>query len=371
MSTVNSHNSQLPMKYVDDFRFIARVNTRVRNLSIISQAVKILGSRQIIKPLLKKTIDDWNAQDDGDIAIQHISQTNTLNHYLEFAHILGLLTRYNEVVTCSRLGILLYHLTKGYHQRNNQLYHTEKLLYLILLFTHDADTLLLLLDLFQDNNISMSQEEIFSLFPERLKQRLLFKRKYANEYVQSVIYDKYNKVTYTRKDGKRYSKHIIPPRLEWMRDLGLLEQTEKKSCYQLTERGQNFYYTLYQLPDSTIRDVNESWLHTHAMRALVPVVLPEVSMRSWGDLAAEQQVESFAPVLQHAFRLFDTEGIRRVSLYPSVIFMMLQLVEQEHVIVEFRELEDTLKAGIVVDKKCFAARIAARPNEGYITMNLG
>ena len=59
-----------------------------------------------------------------------------------------------------------------------------------------------------------------------------------------------------------------------------------------------------------------------------------------------------------------------MSLYPSLLFIAISLVDTQHVIAEIEELEDEIKENIIVGHKKFSARPASRINEGYITVNL-
>ncbi len=376
---VKNLNFQLVIRHTDGFRFITRMNTQVRNLAIISQMVKILGSRQILKQLLKRELEELRDHIEiesreyrnhyGNMTRNRTSIT-AFNHYLEFANTLELITKYHELVHCSHLGKLLNHFISEPENMISQLHDSEKLLYFMILFRHDADILLLLLELLQDHDTLVAQEHLFDIFEKQLKQRLLLKRKYANEQLQTVIHAKYQEIEYTWKNAKSYSKHIIPPRLEWLRDLGILTQTKQDFVYQLTEQGKCFYNSLPLLHDSKKRDVNESWFKKRAMASFAPLVLSQKPLIFWHELDPEQQLVSLASHLKKAFHLFDVEAVRRVSLYPSLLFMSISLANRENVIAELQELEDRLKKGVTIENKIFSARPTARMNEGYITLNI-
>ncbi len=199
---------------------------------------------------------------------------------------------------------------------------------------------------------------------------MLLKQKYAYKQLQAIIHGKYQKIEYTWKNAKSYAKHIIPPRLEWLKDLGVLTQTKEKSRYQLTGLGGKFYTSLPMLPDSKKRDVNEKWFKENAMASFAPLVLSKRPLMFWHELDSEQQHNFLTPALKKAFRLLDLEAIRRISLYPSLLFMSISLANENNVIAEFQELEDRLKQGITIGNKIFSARPSVRLNEGYITLNI-
>jgi hypothetical protein len=368
------------LKYIDGLRFISRLNTQVRTLVTVSQIVKILGTKSLPKQFLREALQKWSAQEEnvsieyknhrGKVTKGNGKPTTAFNHYLDFSVSLKVITAQNHIIMNSRLGRLLSKLASEDKEIESQLNEAEKFFYLINLFHDDADALLLTLELLESYDIPVPQKSLLDIFEEQLKQRLLLKQKYAHEQLQAVIHNKYQEIEYTWKNAKSYAKHIIPPRLEWLKDLGILTQTKEKSWYQLTELGKDFYTSLPMLNDSKKRDVNERWFKKNAMASFAPLVLSKCPLIFWHELDSEQQHEFLAPVLKNAFRLLDVEVIRRISLYPSLLLMSISIASKNNVIVEFQELEDKLKQGVTIENKMFSARPSARMNEGYITLNI-
>lgn len=367
------------IKHVDGFRFISRLNTQVRTLATISQIVKILGTKSLPKQFLREALQKWSLREEK-ISIEYNSHrgkitndgkpTTAFNHYLDFSVSQEVIIVQNHIISNSHLGRLLSKFANENKEIESQLNDTEKFFYFINLFHHDADALLLTLELLQSFGTPVPQERLLEIFEEQLKHRLLLKQKYAYEQLQATIYSKYQEIEYTWKNSKSYAKHIIPPRLEWLKDLGILAQTKGKSWYQLTESGKKFYNSLPVMNDSTKRDLTERWFKKTAMTSFAPVVLSNGSLIFWHELNPKQQHKFLIPVLKDAFRLFDIESIRRVSLYPALLLMSISLASQNNIIAEFQDIEERLKQGVTVDNKIFSARPSARMNEGYITLNI-
>lgn len=366
--------------HVDGLRFISRLNTQVRTLVTVSQIVKILGTKSFPRQFLRESLQKWSAKEEN-ISIEYKNHrgkvtkngkpTSAFNHYLDFSVSLEVITIQNHsIIMNSRLGRLLNTFASEDKEIESQLNKTEKFFYLINLFHYDADVLLLTLKLLESYNIPVPQERLLNIFEEQLKQRLLLKQKYAYGKLQTTIHNKYHDIEYSWKNAKSYSKHIIPPRLEWLKDLGILTQTQKKSWFQLTELGKCFYRSLPMLNDSKERDVNENWFKKNAMTSFASLILSERPLIFWRELDSEQQHKLLSPMLKNVFHLFDLEAIRRVSLYPSLLFISISLASKNNVIAELQELENRLKQGVTLEKKVFSARPTARLNEGYITLNI-
>lgn len=365
--------------YVDGFRFITRLNTQVRTLVTLSQIVKILGAKQLPKQFLKSALEKWSAEEESK-SIEYKKHkgkitkegkpTTAFNRYLEFITALGLVTTHSDLVMCSRSGILLNRFANESKHTESQLSATEKIFFLITLFSKDADALLLTLELLQLHNKPVSQKDLRESFKENLKHRLSLKQKYANQQVRPLIHDQYRKVEYEWRGATSYAEHIIPPRLEWMRDLDILKQVEKGSFYQLTEQGETFYKSLPYFPNTEQHDINEIWLRTKMMTTFAHLIFYPKRSRYWNDLVSYRQQQLLVPLLDEIFNLLNNEGARRISLYPSLLFIAIKLACTHQVIAEIQELENTMKESVIAGHKKFSARPAPRINEGYITVNL-
>ncbi len=360
---------------VDDFRFITQLNTQVRTLATLSQIVRILGTKQLPKQFLKQALEQWSYEEEkiSDEYRKHRGKvtenekpTSAFSRYLKFMAALGLVTIHSDLVLCSRFGFLLTKIAS----ESSHLSSTEKLFYLMLLFRNDADTLLLTLELLKSHDKPAKQSELKKSFEGKLKQRLLLKQKYATSQASLTIHDQYRKIEYVWQNAEGYAEHIIPPRLEWMKELGILQQTEKGSLYYLTSQGEMFYKSLPHFPDTEQYDINEPWLRTQAITAFSKLIFYPSPLVSWADLDSLQQHKLLAPLLKEAFNLFNNEGARRISLYPSLLFIAINLASTQNVVAEIKELEDAIKENVIVGHKKFSARPAARANEGYITVNV-
>jgi hypothetical protein len=368
-------------KIVDGFRFTTSLNTTVRTLSIVSQIIKIIGQKQLPKQFLKSALVEWSTTEEkkssdyknhrGKIT-ENGKTTSAFQHYLDFSFFLGLITYHGDLLMLSRLGLLLNKLLNESKEIESLLTKEEKLFYLIILFQNDADAFLLTIHLLNQYSDLIAQERLFEQFESKLKERLLTKLKYANELSQSIIREKYRVVEVEWKKAESYAKHIIPPRLEWMADLGILNRIKRgsKIFYKSSRQGNELYKSFLSLPDSDLCDINENWLRTKAMNSLTPVICNNIPLKKWSELAKAKRMALLKPYLDMVFNYFNFDGAMRISLYPAFLFIIINLAATQNIVVEFSELEIEFKNSILVGSRKYSMRSAARINEGYITINL-
>jgi hypothetical protein len=368
-------------KIVDGFRFVASLNTMVRNLSIVSKIIEIIGTKQLPKQFLKSALVEWSSHAENKSSkyknhrgkiTDHGKPTTAFPHYLDFTACLGLITCHGDLLMLSRLGLLLNKLLDEPKQIESQLTEEEKLFYLIILFRNDADALLLTIQLLNQYSDLVAQQRLFEQFESKLKKRLLTKLKYANELSQSIIREKYRVVEFEWKKAESYAKHIIPPRLEWMADLGILNRIKRgsKIFYKSSRQGNELYKSFISLPDSDLCDINENWLRTKAMNSLTPVICNNVPLKKWSELTTAKRMALLKPYLSLVFNYFNFDGAMRISLHQAFLYIIINFAIIKDIVVEFNDLEKEFKESIIVGKRRYSIRSAARINEGYISVNL-
>lgn len=368
-------------KFVDGFRFVSNLNTTVRYLNIISQIIRFIGQKQLPKQILKSTLIEWSRQQEqesiaykkhhGKIT-ENGKPTSAFEHYLDFSSSLGLIIYHGDLLRLSRLGVLLNKLLDESKEIKSEFSEVEKLFFIIILFRNDADAILLTLDLLHISFDPTTQESLFKKFKSYLIERLLIKQKYANETIQSIIRERYRIVEYEWKNAESYAKHIIPPRLEWMADLGLLNRIKEgnKTHYQINNLGQQLIKTCLIFPNSEIHDVNESWLQNHAINSFIITIKKQGIIRKWLEIADNKRINLIITYLEKTFNFFNFEGAMRISLYHAFLYMIINLAVNENILVEIDDLLKEFKNSIVVGNRKYSIRSSTRINEGYITVNL-
>ncbi len=355
---------------IDDLRIIEHTNTQVRCLPIITQMLRVINSRSMPIPILKTLMYKWSEEQmsksefyknhNGILSKNEnnkIKNTTALLYYLELCENIGLVTRINEVVKCSKFGLLFLILDKDFKDQSN--FSTfEKVFYLYFLLFKDADNIILIMNRIKD--IPMNQVQIRNIYEVDLKKRLLSKLKISDFHTQNQIQDKYRKVEFEWKNAKEYAKHIIPPRLEWLVDIGLCTINDSRK-YVLSETGKKLNDFFYTIPETSFNDINEEWLNNRFILITSEIFLQKKKNHYEKGLFPNE-------LISNAFNVLDNDGIRRVSAHPFFIYIMIQGFFKYKIPITWNNIVELVKKPFEHYK--FDIRKAGRINESYFTMSL-
>ena len=364
---------------IDGFRFLNNVHTQVRSLAICSQFIKSLGNSRIPRTSLKQILTDWSfkLEDTSEDYRRHNgklterkTKTRAFQRYLDFIVDLGLVTSVGNFVMNSRMGDLLAFWVN--EKKDEQFYLTEeeKVFYFYLLFEKDGDGTVFVLDLLNEFSGRVSQSELTERFERLFKERLMVKQKNAIPNAQLEIREKYRAVEFQWKSAKKYSEHILVPRLEWLADLGVVDLLKEKGrvYYELKRNGYHLYKSLVTLPESGFRDINNDWIREFAAKEFSQLIFEKETLSDWKDYKETVRRGYLSPLLEETYKVFSRGGASRMSSYPTMLFIIINLICRRNVLIEFKELETELKKNIKVKDRVFSIRPAARINEEYITV---
>jgi hypothetical protein len=363
---------------VDGFRVLSGVNTSVRILRVCSAVVQMLGVNTLHKELLKEKMMAWSndlsqqedyAQRDGTLTTTGGKPTTAFQQYLSFLQSLKWISVQGDAIRNSRLGFLLSHLIKENSIDNLTLSSAEKLFYLHQLFKHDADTLLTLLGMLSQG--ASSKAALQKDFDDEQSERWKQKQRYADFFSKDLIWEAEKEIRFKSKpakDEKLRHKHLVPTRLEWLKDLGL--GIISLMPLRLTDGGRRFFDSLLMLPESNIKEINQAWLEQSATAAFCRLVLPTTPFQLWGDLSLDEKAKALAPLLKNADALFGDDGAMRLPFYATLLYLSISLASTHRIVAELADLASTLENEFLIDGRAYSARRAARENESYITYNL-
>ena len=355
---------------IDDLRIIEHTNTQVRCLPIITQILSVINNRSMPLSILKTLMYKWSEEQmhKSDFYKNHngilsknennkIKNTTALSYYLELCENIGLITRINEVVKCSKFGLLFLMLDKDFKDQSD--FSTfEKVFFLYFLLFKDADNIILIMNRIKDS--PMNQVQIRNIYEVDLKKRLLSKLKISDFHTQNRIQDKYRKVEFEWKNAKEYAKHIIPPRLEWLVDIGLCRINDSRK-YVLSENGKKLQDFFYTIPETDFNDINEEWLNNRFILIIYEIFLPLKKASLEKELFPHE-------LIADAFKVLDSDGIRRVSAHPFFIYIMIQGFFKFKMPITWNNIIESIKEPYEQYK--FDIREAGRINESYFTMYL-
>lgn len=372
---------------IDDFRFITGLHTTARMLSVCSAIVKTVGQKQLPLNIIKDLSLEWSRKLESSDESYRIRKgkltelkltslnkaTTAFEHYVQLLISLGLLHKTGNIVTTTRLAYVLNKITDD-SQSLSTLTSAQKIFYFIHLFNKDADALILTMSLLYQQE-PLSQKNVLSSFKDAMLNRVSIKGQFSNSYTAQIsIRDWYLRITTQWENAEKYAEHLLVPRLEWLRELGIVDARKNgsNSTYALTPGGTNFYEAIPIISDTTVRDIDELWLKKSLLQQFIYIDRNHAGSinKRLIDIDEKQKKEIIQATLLEAFMAIDTSGAMRISLYSSYIYMNIKAIQEYGVYFEFSDLTEYLKEPIVIDNKRYFAKEASRTTESYITITI-
>jgi len=365
---------------IDELRIIEHTNTQVRFLPIISQILRTIGSRSSSLNILESVLLKWSIEQERNsteyknhngILSNNEKPTTAFQYYIELMMNFGFITKINEVVRNSKYGILFLTLDKLNFDRNffSQI---EKMFFFFFIIQKDADNIIMLLQMIKENDGIADQTLLRANYESYLKKRLQLKANNSHSFSQNAVLDKLRKVEYEWQNAKEYSKHIIPPRMEWLVDIGILKKNETKRIkrFEFTEFGIRFYNSLEFVDDSELKDVNYIWLEDKLVYEFQYLFKNENLINDFNSLDEYSKNNFLGEILPLAYKELDNDGLRRVSGLPFYLFIMIIGLSKYKISVPFSSLKARLTQSFSTNEYTFSFREASRINESYLTVSI-
>ena len=225
------------------YREINAPSSLVRRLRYLSRILQLVAERPLNGNVLAVKLRDWSNIHADDLetyeyntGAAHSSQKKGMTqelaiNYLDLSVKFGLLSAISNVYQLTRIGRVLLGLLNDKPNGNPNLFclhEDERIFYIYQILQQDADILLTvvnMLQLLEDPNHKNLQENFQQVFLERLKAKISTS---SQEHVTRRLHDRQIEVTTEWKSPESYAAYIIPPRLHWLLDLGLLGSTKEK-----------------------------------------------------------------------------------------------------------------------------------------------
>ena len=363
------------------YRAISAPSSIVRRLRYLSQILRLVGERPLNKDILVAKLSDWSNTHTSNLE-NYKDNTGTIHsmkkkggtllsaNYLDLTVKFGLLSKISNVYQLTRIGrVLLTLLNDKPNKELNSfcLNQDEQIFYIYQILQQDADTLLTTLNMLQSlENPSLKnlQKRFQQAFLDRLKAKILAS---SQEHITKRIHDRQIEVAMEWKKPANYAAYIIPPRLHWLLDLGLLDSTKEKNgfVYQLTETGRNLIKTFPKLKDSNIPDVTDSWFNTHFFSAVGPLIIPDAGFKQWRDVNDKVRQEACETYISTTFDKFRRSSVPKISLTQGMIYLCICFVTELHLLTNVQELIQWFQKPRTLGNYRYEVRTSARENESY------
>ena len=363
------------------YREIVVSNSLVRRLRYLSQILRLVGTRPLNKEILVAKLKDWSNTHANSLenykyntglihSLEKRGMTLLTTSYLDAAVKFGLLSKISNVYQLTRTGrILLSLLDDKPNKELNSfcLDQDERIFYLYQILQQDGDILLTVVDMLLSPDppyYKNLQEKFQQTFLDRLRAKLLAS---SQEYIKNQLHDRQIEVMTAWKNPKGYAGYIVPPRLHWLLDLGLLDLRKEKNSfiYELTGVGQKLIETFPKLKDSNISEVPDSWFNTHFFSEVGPLIIPNAGFRQWRDVNDKIRQEACEKYIPTAFEKFRRSSIPKISLTQGMMYLCICFVTELHLLTNVQELIQWFQKPRKLGNYRYEVRNSARENEAY------
>lgn len=360
-----------------EYRALEGTNTKTRRLAYLTTITAALHDNSLREPYLLTRIMQWSQEHKTDLKNYWV-QTGEITsarsggiRYLDLAMKVNLVSSIAGAYRASRIGLVLSTLVTHYGRRGNPFFlsTSEALFYTYWILTKDSDILLTILKrIATEKDISLTQLQRYfqSDYLNRLEQKQAVCR---DESVRKWLRERRISIINDWKNPERYAEHLVPPRLEWLLDLDLLEIGKfRRHQYAITAFGQRL---ISQIPHiDEFQDVTEEWLNTNYWQIASQLLLDDTDkpLQNWNQINITDQQNLLKGLLGDTFRVFQYTFIPKVSLTQALLYLTIRVIVDHKVIVSPTQLTNWLTSPQIIGENRYELRLSPRENESYLLM---
>jgi hypothetical protein len=353
---------------------ITEINVLVRRLGYVSAILRLLEHKTLSESVLYTRLERWSLIHQRDfIAYENphgfINATRGQTgpkRYTNFAVSLGLIGRIDGACRVTRFGkTLLPFLHQVPDQNPFELICAEQCAYLYWLLMKDSDRLLTIIRMLVEGT-AQSLSDLQDAFPTFYLQQLQARMLTAEEHVARDILAARNRVAHWKKGTKRSVENIVPPRIHWLADLGLVSvENDGKRQSRLTEMGMQFSQFLPKIQGVSTFHTSPAWLRKQFF-GIVGQMLMSTIDRQWTDIQKLEKKELLCKLTSQALETLRGTPTPRISLYPALIYMALLLTADNRISANLEELHTDLDMFSKDPDTRYEVRFSHRENEAYL-----
>ena len=353
---------------------ITDISTLVRRLGYVSAILRLLEHKTLSESVLYTQLERWSLNHEQDL-MNYANQQGFIKatrgqaaprRYTNFAVSLGLIGRIAGACRVTRFGKTLL---PFFHQVPDQspfeLICAERCVYLYWLLVKDSDQLLTVIRMLAAGG-SQSLSDLQDAFPTFYLQQLQARMLTAEEPVARDILAARNRVAHWKRETKRSVENIVPPRIHWLADLGLVSvENDGKRHSRLTETGIRFSQYLPKIQGTQAFHTSPMWLRKQFF-GIAGQVFVEAVDRQWSDIHELERKELLYKLTFQAFETLRSTPAPQISLYPALIYMALFLMMDNGIAANLEELHNDLDTFSKDSNSRYAVRFSHRENESYL-----
>ena len=211
-----------------------------------------------------------------------------------------------------------------------------------------------------------SLSDLQNLFPEFYQQQLQSHMLTAEKHIARDILAVRNRVAHWRKGSNRSIENIVPPRVHWLIDLGLVSTEHSKGKPpRLTTMGIRFYKNLPKIREGMPAVHMDAWLR-NSFFGVVGQIFTDEPKRAWSEIQPLEKKELLNKLTFRALETLRSTPIPKISLYPALIYMTLFLIVDNRISANLEELHTDLDIFSKYPDARYEVRFSHRENEAYL-----
>lgn len=357
------------------YRALEGTNTKTRRLAYLTTVVSCLRRESLSLQRLLTVLGNWNKDHSNSLQHYYIQtgeltftkQHSAISHYLDLAVKLGIVTSLAGVYRNTRTGLVLGTLVEQSRATSNPFFLTtaERLFYAYLILKNDADILLTIVGRISkqpDITLSELQDDFQNDFLDRLERKVKLCR---DELVRRQLLDRISQVNREWKNPKKYAEHIVPPRLNWLLDLLLLDVEKfKKHQYSFSEGGQLLFSALATSHD--LSDVTDDWVDADFWKLAAKIFNKRKSWITWQRMSDPKRRDVLGGLLSDTFKTFRYTFVPKVSASQALLYLSIRLIIDHGILGSPACLSSWLASSQVLNGRVYELRYSARENESYL-----
>ncbi len=353
---------------------ITDINVLVRRLGYVSAILQLLEHNTLSESMLYTRLEKWSL-DNKQYLTAYPNQQGFINptreqtgpkRYTNLAVSLGLVGRIAGACRVTRFGKTLLPFLYQVPDRNPfELIYAERCAYLYWLLVKDSDQLLTVVRILAEESPE-SLSDLQNFFPQFYRQQLQSHMLTAEKHIARDILAVRNRVEHWGKVPKRTLENIVPPRVHWLIDLGLVSTEHSKGkSPRLTTMGIRFYRHLPKIQEGIPAVHMNAWLRNNFF-SIAGRIFTEGPELLWSEIQPLKKKELLNKLTFRALETLRGTPIPKLSLYPALIYMALLLTADNKIAVNLGELQADLDAFSKEPDTRYEVRFSYRENEAYL-----
>jgi len=358
------------------------IKTQVRRLRYFFLCVDFLKKNGSPKIFFQKKLLKWAKENKNDFkklssATGEITEdrrqltSQSFQNYLEAFSKFGLSRELNDLLIPTKICIALKALkvvvTQSVNLKNNyelSSYESVQITYVIL--RQDGNIFITILKQIYDLSEPTKLVDLKTTYKNYYKSHLTNILKASNQRNKDSVIEALKRVK-SWKNEERYLEDVIPSRLNWMLDIGIIDQKlfHEEGKYVFNNKGKEFCESM-KLNYIYHHGFDQNYFQQQI--SALSKLLNESNFKKWKNIDEHDRYQIFKESIYFVIDRFSSLKLPRFSIEQTFLFISLYNLFEKKILIEFHEIENLLANEVEIENKIFSIRKSARVSESYISI---